>query len=192
MDEQELIIAVKKGDEVAFKQLIALYKNKVYNTVLHLLQNVEDAQDLAQEVFVEIFLSIQTFEGKSSLYTWIYRVAVSKALDFIRKKKRKKRFGVFYSLFKEESSEPRFEQATFHHPAVDLENQERTSILYKAIEQLPENQKVAFILHKIEDLSYEEVSKVMEVSLSSVESLLFRAKQNLKKLLKGYYQQDFG
>ncbi|TAH18662.1 MAG: RNA polymerase sigma factor [Cytophagales bacterium] len=191
MNEQDLVLGLKKGDQSIFKQIISLYKNKVYNTLLNLLQNVEDAQDLSQEVFVEVFLSVGKFEGRSSLSTWIYRITVSKGLDYMRRKKRKKRFGVIYSLFKPESTEPAFEQATFNHPALLLENEEQATILLKAIYQLPEKQKIAFILSKLEELSYQEISQVMETSISSVESLLFRAKQNLQKILADYYTKNY-
>ena len=93
-------------------------------------------------------------------------------------------------LFDDDSVSPINDVPNFIHPGVQLENKERSKILFAAINQLPENQKTAFVLHKIEDLSYAEITEVMQVSLSSVESLMFRAKQNLQKLLKDYYEKN--
>lgn len=143
---------------------------------------------MAQEVFVQVFHSIKDFKGDCKLSTWLYRIAVTKSLDFLRARKRKKRFAFVQSLFSTDSNEPLAEQATFVHPGVQLENKERARILFKAIDKLPENQKIAFTLNKTEGLSYQEIAEIMELSLSSVESLLFRAKSNLQKYLENYYK----
>ena len=185
MTEQELIIGLKEGDNLAFKQLVETKQALVYNTVLGLLQNVEDAEDVTQDVFIKVFESINQFKGESALSTWIYRVAVTTALEFIRRKKRKKRFG-FLSPILGQDNEPTLDLPDFQHPGVELDKKEKASILFKAIEQLPENQKVAFILNKVEGLSYQEVAEIMKTSLSAVESLLHRAKTNLKEILKNF------
>ena len=185
LTEQELIIGLKEGDNNAFKVLVESKQSLVYNTVLGLLQNVEDAEDVTQDVFIKVFESIHQFKGESALSTWIYRVSVTTALEFIRRKKRKKRFG-FLSPILGEDNEPTLDLPDFQHPGVSLDNKEKAAILFKAIEQLPENQKVAFILNKVEGLSYQEVSEIMKTSLSAVESLLHRAKTNLKEILKNF------
>ena len=190
MNEEHFIAQLKNGDEVAFAELIKQFGDKAFNTCLGLLQNTEDAEDTAQEVFVEVFQSIHQFKGESKLSTWIYRIAVTKSLEFLRKKNRKKRFAFVQSLFGMESILPNNDKAHFYHPGIQLENKERAAVLFKAIDKLPENQKTAFILHKIEDMSYAEIAEVMRVSLSSVESLQFRAKQNLQKLLGNYYEKN--
>ena len=159
-----------------------------YNTAIGILQNTEDAEDIAQEVFIQVYHSVAQFKGDSKVSTWLYRITVTKSLDFLRSKKRKKRFAFVQSLFGAESKEPLVEQASFVHPGGQLEKKETAAILLKAIDKLPENQKTAFTLHKVEGLSYQEVAEVMEASLSSVESLLFRAKSNLQSYLKDYYK----
>jgi RNA polymerase sigma-70 factor (ECF subfamily) len=186
LDEKDLISKLGARNEDAFRELVDAYKDRVYNTSLGLLRNVEDAEDIAQEVFIEVFNSISKFRGDSSISTWIYRISVTKSLDFIRRKKRKKRFAFVTSLFSEQGkiiSEP----ADFFHPGVEAENRELSSILFKAIEKLPPNQKIAFTLSKLEDLNYKEISEVMGITVSSVESLLFRARGKLKLLLNDYY-----
>ncbi len=190
MNEQEFISHLKNSDPIAFKELIKLFGSKVFNTSLGILQNKEDAEDVSQEIFVAVFQSIHEFKGESKLSTWIYRIAVSRSLEFLRRKNRKKRFGLLQRLFGDEEVEPINEIPNFLHPGIQLENKERSKILFAAIDKLPENQKTAFVLHKVEDLSYAEITEVMQVSLSSVESLLFRAKQNLQKLLGDYYEKN--
>jgi len=167
---------------------VETHQNLVYNTALGLLQNTADAEDITQEVFIQVFHSVEQFKGESKFSTWLYRITVTKCLDFLRSKKRKKRFAFVQNLFGAESNEPLVEQTSFVHPGVQLENKERAAILFKAIDKLPENQKAAFTLHKVEGLSYQEVAEVLRVSVSSVESLLFRAKNNLQKYLSDYYK----
>jgi RNA polymerase sigma factor, sigma-70 family len=187
LDEQILIEKLKQGDEAAFKEVVETWQNMVYNTALGILQNAEDAEDVAQEAFVQAYESIKTFKAESKFSTWLYRITISKALDHLRRKKRKKRFAYVQSLSGADT-EAIAEQPDFHHPGVSLDNKERAAVLFKAINQLPENQKVAFTLHKLEGLSYHEIGEVMKTSLSSVESLMHRAKTNLRKWLEKYYE----
>ena len=189
MDEQILIERLKQGDEAAFKHIVETWKNMVYNTALGMLQSPEDAEDVSQEVFVQVYESIKTFKAESKFSTWLYRITVSKALDHLRRKKRKKRFAYIQSLFGA-NNETVIEKPDFNHPGVRLDNKERAATLFKAISQLPENQKIAFTLHKLEGLSYQEISEVMKASVSSVESLMHRAKTNLRKWLISHFENE--
>ena len=188
MDEKVLIEPLQRGSEDAFKQLVELYQDKVYNTVLGFLHSPEDAEDVAQEVFIEVFNAIGKFRGEAKLSTWIYRIAVNKSLEYIRKQKRQKRFAFFTNIF-DLSESKKLQVTDFEHPGVKLEHKENAKVLLAAIGRLPENQKIAFTLHKVEGLSYQEVCKVMQLSLSSVESLMFRAKKNLEKMLSNFYKE---
>lgn len=190
MEEKEIIIRLKQNDENAFRLLVDLFSKKVYNTCIGMLQNVEDAEDVTQEIFLTIHLNIKEFNSNSTLSTWIYRISVNKCLEFIRKRGRKKRSGIFKSIFTSDGEKAIENHSDFVHPGIQMENQERARVLFKAIELLPEQQKSAYILHKIEQVSYNEIAGILEVSLSSVESLLFRAKQNLKKHLTIYYEEN--
>lgn len=185
-DEEILVEKLKEGDGPAFKKIVDAYQNMVYNTCLSIVKSEGDAEDLAQEVFVQVFQSISSFKGESKISTWIYRIAVTKSLDHERKKKRKKRLGFVKSIFGD-NQELVVNPPEFQHPGVTLDKKENASLLFRAIEKLPENQKVAFILNKVEGLSYQEVSEVMQTTVSSIESLLHRAKNNLRKVL----QTDF-
>ena len=183
MNELELIQDLRNGNEKAFKTLVETYQDMVFNTAIGVVQNAEDAEDVAQEVFIRVFRSIHAFKGESKLSTWIYRITTSCALDLIRSRKSKKRFAFLQRLFGE-GNEPIYEVPDFYHPGVALDQKENAAKLFKAIGQLPENQKVAFTLHKVEDLSYQEISEVMRTSVPAVESLMHRAKQNLRKMLE--------
>ena len=183
LNEQELILGLRNGDEAAFKYLVDTYQDRVFNTAIGIVQNAEDAEDVAQEVFIQVYRSIHNFKGESKLSTWLYRIATTRALDLLRSRKSKKRFGFMQRLFGDDN-EPIHELPNFNHPGVVLEKKENAAKLFKAIAQLPENQKAAFTLHKLEDLSYLEISEVMHTSIPAVESLMHRAKQNLRKILE--------
>lgn len=187
MQETVLINNLQNGDEQAYRQFVDAYEVQVFNTVLSLVQKREEAEDLAQEVFMEVFRSIGKFKGDSSLQTWVYRIATNKSLESIRKKKTAKRFAFLSSLFGAEQ-ELLHHPVEFDHPGVQVEKKEMAKILFQAISKLPENQRAAYTLAQVEGLSYEEVAAVLETTKSSVESLLFRAKGNLKKVLRNYYE----
>lgn len=187
MNDLELIERLKKGDQQAFRLIVDNWKDMVFNTSLGIVQNAEDAEDVTQEVFVQVYESVNQFKGDSRFSTWLYRIAVTKSLDHLRKKKRKKRFAFVQSLFGANEEEVNH-QPDFQHPGVSMENKENAAVLFRAIDKLPDNQKTAFTLHKLEGLSYQEIAEIMETTVSSVESLMHRAKGNLKKFLTDYYQ----
>lgn len=183
MTETELIRGLKNADEAAFRYLVETYKDRVYNTVISIVQNPEDAEDVTQEVFIQVYRSVGTFKGESKISTWLYRIATTRSLDLLRSRKSKKRFGFIQRLFGE-GNEPVFEIPDYNHPGIALDRKENAARLFKAIRQLPENQKIAFTLHKMEDLSYHEISEVMKTTVPAVESLLHRARLNLRKMLE--------
>ena len=191
MDQPELIIQLKLGDESAFTKLVDEWQNMVYNTALGIVQNADDADDITQEVFIQVYQSISSFKGDSKFSTWLYRIAVSKALDHEKKKKRKKRFGFVQGLFGGHE-EDQLHPVDFNHPGVELEKKERANELFNALKQIPDNQRIAFTLHKLEGQSYLEVAEIMNTTLYAVESMMSRAKTNLRKELNKYYDKNTG
>jgi RNA polymerase sigma-70 factor (ECF subfamily) len=187
LDERILVEQLKNRDESAFKTIVTTWQDMVYNTALGILQNPEDAEDTAQDVFVQVYESIHSFKGDSKFSTWLYRITTSKALDHIRRAKRKKRFAIVQRLFGDDN-DATVHPPDFQHPGIVLDKKENAAELFKAIEQLPANQKIAFVLNKVEGLSYPEISEIMETTVSSVESLLHRAKTNLRKWLEDFYK----
>ncbi|PZX50614.1 RNA polymerase sigma factor [Algoriphagus chordae] len=184
-----LIERIGSGDQIAFKELYDAFSARVYNTLLSYTQNEEDAEELLQDVFVKVFHESAKFRQDSSVSTWIYRIAVNRALDFKRSQQATKRKGFFYSLYKKDSGDIQYDQTDFVHPGVKLENQEDAKALFRVIETLPENQKTAFILTQIEDLNQTEAAEIMQLSRKAVESLVRRAKENLKKTLIHLYPE---
>ncbi|HLP96229.1 MAG TPA: sigma-70 family RNA polymerase sigma factor [Saprospiraceae bacterium] len=187
MTEPELINLLRNSDPMACRILVDRYGGLVFNTALGLLQHHSDAEDMAQEVFAYAFQRVGEFRGDAKLSTWLYRITLSKSLDFLKAKKRNKRSGFLQSIFGPEGAGLAVDKPHFQHPGVLLERQEQAQILFWAIDKLPEQQKTAFVLHKLEDQSYAEIAEIMQVSLSSVESLMFRARQNLKTHLGKWY-----
>lgn len=190
MEDEKLIESLRQGSQLAFSQLIDSYQNRVFSTCLNFVYNTQDAEDLAQEVFLEVYRSIGKFKGDAKLSTWIYRISVSKSLEHIRKFKRKKRSGTLLSLAGLQEAGWDVKANEIDHPGVQLENKERAATLFRAIASLPESQRTAFTLNKVEGRSYQEVAELMEVSLSSVEALIFRARKNLKKRLENHYKNE--
>lgn len=166
---------------LTLEELYERYKDMVFNLALNYVQNYEDAQEITQDVFVSVHGSLDSFRHKSNISTWIYRIAINKSIDFIKAKKRKKRFGFITSLFDNESSSN--EVHHFDHPGVQLEQKEALTKIFKYINELPENQKTALLLSKTEQKSQAEVAEIMGISTKAAESLIQRAKTNLSTKL---------
>lgn len=190
MTDTELINKLKDRDEEAYRAMLDLYQKMVLNCSYKFLRNRETSEDVTQEVFLQVFESVYAFRGDSKLSTWIYRITVTKCLNQIKKQKRKKRFARLVNLFGEDRVEDRIAAPENSGPEKELENQERARILGLALEKLPDTQRIAFTLSKYKELSYEEISQILNTSISSVESLIHRAKQNLKKWLYDYYKKQ--
>ncbi len=169
---------------IDFEQIVREHKHKVFNTCLGFVKNAEDAEDLAQEVFIEVYRKLDGFRGDARPGTWLYRIAVNKSLEYIRKTGRQKRKAESQQLIEDSS----LSTGRFDHPGVTLENKERAAILFSAIDTLPESQKVAFTLQKVEGLSLKEIGGVMKKKEGAIESLLNRARENLKVKLRAYYE----
>lgn len=189
LTETQLIAGLKNGNEQAFSLLVQTYQNMVFNTILGIVQQLEEAEDVAQEVFIQVYQSIGGFRGDAKLSTWLYRIAVTKALDFERSKKAKKRINTLKNLVGIGEIIENY-IPDFHHPGINLDKKEEAIVLFKAIKQLPENQRVAFILIKTEGLSYSLTAQVLGTSEKGVEGLMHRAKENLRKLLAIYYTNN--
>lgn len=171
-------------DESQFESIYDEHKKLIYNLCLSYVLNEEDATDITQEVFVKVYQNYDHFDSSTaSLKTWIYRIGINQCLDFLKAKKAKKRFGFITSLFHPETNEPIAEAANINHPGIEIEDKESLGNLMKIIQSLPENQKTAIILSKIECRSQKEVAEIMNNSIKAVESLLQRAKQTIQNKL---------
>lgn len=178
--DSELVVQLQGGSEVAFRTLVERYQYRIYRTIFSLLRNPEEAEDVAQEVFVEVYQTIDRFRGEASLSTWLYRLATSRALKNRRRANAKKRFAYFTSLLGFDN-DVLHEPPDHAHPLALLEGQQQLQLLLAHIARLPDQQQVAFTLRHEQELSYEQIAAVLGTTLAAVESLLFRARKALRK-----------
>jgi len=182
MTDTELIQGILRRDRQAYQYLLDTYQKQVVKTAYYFTGNMEDAEDLSQDIFLEIIDSAASFRHSAALSTWIYRITVNRSLNLIKRNKRRDIFQRLGTVFQSgtDGKQPVNEPSS-HNTAT--EDDERRKLLNKAISSLPENQRIAFVLCKYEELPYKDICEVMNLSLSSVESLLHRAKINLQTKL---------
>ena len=150
--DSELVVQLQGGSEVAFRTLVERYQSRIYRTIFSLLRNPEEAEDVAQEVFVEVYQTIGRFRGEASLSTWLYRLATSRALKNRRRANAKKRFAYFISLLGFDN-DVLHEPPDHAHPLALLEGQQQLQLLLAHITRLPSQQQVAFTLRHEQELS---------------------------------------
>ena len=181
--EAELVARLRQGDEVAFRALVTRFQGQVYRTAYSLLRSAEDAEDVAQEVFVEVHQTIARFRGDATLSTWLYRLATSRALQHRRRQQARKRFAFFTSLLGF-TNETLPEPPDHAHPQALLEGAQQLHLLQQHIGRLPAQQQVAFTLRYEQELRYDEIAAVLDTSVAAVESLLYRARHTLRQHLQ--------
>jgi RNA polymerase sigma-70 factor (ECF subfamily) len=174
-DDSDLIGRFKKGDSSAFEPIVRKYQDRVYNLCRYMLQDPQDAQDAAQDVFLKSYRGLKNFRPDSSLYTWICRIAVTTCLDYRRKSRREA-----------SRSEPLSEDLPSgeHSPHRLYESKKITESIQLALQKLPEKLRAAIVLREIEELSYEEIAEVLHTSPGTVKSRISRAREQLRHLLK--------
>ena len=188
MTDKEFVEGLKKGDENIFRAFVEQQQHRLLRLCMGFVHNQEDAKDLVQDVFIEVIRSVSGFREDSGLSTWLYRIAVNKSLNYLRKSKR-----IFKNLIQINASniDADIEYASVSDiPDKSIETRQRENLIRSAIDTLQKNQRIAFILNKYENLSYKDISEIMNVSLSSVESLIHRAKVNLQKKLYNSYRKN--
>ena len=187
MTDTELMMRVKAGDQSAFKAIVERYQRRVINVGYRFLGNREDAEDVAQETFLKVYLSAKSYKPRAKLFTYLYTIVTRLALNRLRKKKRLRWFSLDQL---ERNGEVGIGQEVPADPAdqpdQSLERAEREALVRRALDTLPAAQKTAVILSRYEGLSYKQIAEVMELSVSAVESKLHRAKQRLRKKLNAY------
>ena len=172
----------KQGDQDAFEQLVLDNQNKVYSLALRLVNDREEAADLAQEALVKAWQGLASFQGESSFATWVYRLTTNVCIDHLRKKKRREGVEPSVSLDDEESgwAEPADRESD---PQLLLERSERGRALARALARLPDWQRRALALRELSGLSYQEIGDALEIDLGTVKSRIARARLNLRKIL---------
>ncbi len=187
MTQNELIKLVLDGNQEAFRLIVEQYKANVFRTCLGFVHSREDAEELTQDVFVNIYRNLNRFKGDSSFFTWIYRIAVNSSLNHLRRQKKQSFVQRFENIFGSEIREEKNVAITYwDNPEQLMIEKEQNNKIYKAIDSLPENQRIAFNLSKYEELPQREIASIMNISEGAVEALLQRAKANLQKKLTDF------
>jgi RNA polymerase sigma-70 factor, ECF subfamily len=181
MNNDELLRKLHFGKQEVFSELLKAYRDNVLNLCFRFLLNREDAEDVAQDVFIEVYYSIEKFRGDAKLSTWLYRIAVSKCLDEIKRKNRKKRISDFGKALGIDNLMHNI--AGDDHADKRISEKEDYEFLMNALNKLPQKQRIALTLSKIEGHTPPEIADIMQTSLTAVDSLIYRAKQNLKTFL---------
>ena len=184
MDDKDLIKGILLHKEDAFCRLIRKYKKLVYHTVFRIVRDRNDAEDIFQEVFLEVYRSVHHLRNESDLSGWIFKIAYNKALCFLRKKNPAK-VQDSAPLCKLELTGSYTDRET---PVRMLEKKEASRILFEAIDRLPDMQRKVLMMHKFEERSHREIGEMLNLTRASVESLIYRAKYNLKKSLYAYFR----
>lgn len=188
MNEQEIIKKIKQGHTQYFELLVNKYKRVVYNHAYSFLRNKEDAEDAAQEIFVNTFNNLKGFRGDSSIGTWIYRITVNVCTNKLRQLARQRRQLVDGTVTDDEGEERNIAEnvkdSDDKKPDNIFTGEQKKEVIYKRINELPEEQKQVLVLRDIDGLSYEEIADVLKTSVSAVKSKLFRARDNLRQRLK--------
>jgi RNA polymerase sigma-70 factor (ECF subfamily) len=181
---EELVARVAEGDEYAFQILVNRHQTSVLNLIYRFMGDRSKSEDLAQEAFLKVWRASKSYKGKSQFTTWLYRICVNLCLNEIKSARRKKWLQFFKNT--PDSKQPENEDLLDESPNPEdlLLAQERNQRITNALQSLSENQRIALILKGYDDLSYEEISRVLGCSIAAVESLLVRAKRTLQKKLE--------
>jgi len=188
-EDFELLAKFKKGDQQAFELLVRKYKTTVFNTIYSIMGNAQEADDIAQEVFLKVYTKADSFKGKSSFATWLYRITVNRCVDELRRRKNKI-ISYETEFNQEEKLKLKDVLASRGNDITEkLRQKELQDIIQKAVNSLPEKYRIILTLKEIEGLSYKEISQIMKISLAKVKIWLFRARQKLKGKLAFLYSQ---
>ncbi|MFO1476227.1 MAG: sigma-70 family RNA polymerase sigma factor [Verrucomicrobiota bacterium] len=185
-DEAELVRKARHGDLGAYDELVRRYQERIYATLYHMTSNHEDANDLAQEAFIKAFQVLKSFKGGSSFYTWIYRIAVNKAINFLKQKKNRTQMSLNDLDFNVEHDPDLVSLISDKTPHREVNLGELQEKLNEAMQKLSEPHRLVVTLHDVQGLSHEEIAKIMECNIGTVRSRLFYARQQLQAYLSEY------
>lgn len=185
IDDQELIARCQRGDLSAYEPLVNKYRERIYAQAFNLTRNADDAHDLCQETFVKAWKSIRRFRGRSSFYTWLYRITTNMGIDLIRSKQKTQSVEFDETIAKEETAENK----PFAHtdlPSDELQRRELGQEIDAAIGKLTPEHREVIVLREFEGMDYKEIAKSIGCSIGTVMSRLHYARANLQKMLRQY------
>ncbi len=185
-EEQVLVRRAKDGDLPAYDELIQRYQERIYATVYHMTANHEDANDLAQETFIKAFKALHSFKGDSSFYTWIYRIAVNKTINFLKQRRNRTHMSLNDVDFNMEHDPDMLALVSHNTPHRAAKLSELSASLNAALLKLSEVHRMVVVLHDVQGVPHEEIGKLMNCNVGTVRSRLFYARQQLQALLSDY------
>ena len=185
-EEAELVRRAQKGNLPAYDELVKRYQERIYATVYHMTSSHEDANDLAQEAFIKAFHALKTFKGGSSFYTWVYRIAVNKTINFLKQRKNRTQMSLDDLDFNAEHDPDLVALISDKTPRREISLVELQEKLNAAMQKLSEPHRLVVTLHDVQGLSHEEIAKIMECNIGTVRSRLFYARQQLQAYLSDY------
>jgi RNA polymerase sigma factor (sigma-70 family) len=185
-DDEQLVAQAQHGSLDAYDELIRRYQERIYATVYHMTANHEDANDLAQEAFIKAFQAIKSFKGGSSFYTWVYRIAVNKTINFLKQRKNRSHMSLNDLDFNAEHDPDLVALISDKTPRREASLAELQEKLNAAMLKLSEPHRLVVTLHDIQGLSHEEIGDIMDCNVGTVRSRLFYARQQLQAWLSDY------
>jgi len=185
-DEQDLVKRARRGDLGAYDQLVQRYQQRIYATIYHMTANHEDANDLAQEAFIKAFQALKSFKGGSSFYTWVYRIAVNKTINFLKQRKNRSQMSLNDLDFNVEHDPDLVALVSDKTPRREATLTELQEKLNEGMQRLSEPHRLVVTLHDVQGLSHDEIAKIMECNIGTVRSRLFYARQQLQAYLSDY------
>jgi RNA polymerase sigma factor (sigma-70 family) len=186
VEEQELVKRARQGDLAAYDEIVQRYHQRIYATIYHMTSNHEDANDLAQEAFIKGFQALKSFKGGSSFYTWVYRIAVNKTINFLKQRKNRSHMSLNDLDFNTEHDPDLVALISDKTPRREANLSELQEKLNEAMQKLSESHRLVVTLHDVQGLSHEEIAKIMECNIGTVRSRLFYARQQLQGHLVDY------
>jgi RNA polymerase sigma factor (sigma-70 family) len=184
--ESELVACARQGDLAAYDELIKRYQERIYATIYHMTSNHEDANDLAQESFIKAYSALKSFKGGSSFYTWLYRIAVNKTINFLKQRKNRQHMSLNDIDFQAENDPDLVALVSEKTPRREVGLSELQEKLNEALLKLSEPHRLVVVLHDVQGQSHEEIAKVMGCNIGTVRSRLFYARQQLQSYLADY------
>jgi RNA polymerase sigma-70 factor (ECF subfamily) len=185
-DDFTLVRWAQKGDLEAYGDLVRRYQERIYGVVYHMTSNHDDANDLAQETFIKAHRALKSFKGDSSFYTWIYRIAVNKTINYLKQRKKRVHMSLNDLDFNAENDPDLVALVSDKNPRRDAGLSELQEKLNEALQQLSENHRMVVVLHDVQGLPHEEIAKAMDCNVGTVRSRLFYARQQMQSLLSDY------
>lgn len=185
-EEALLVKRAQQGDLVAYDELIRRYQERIYATVYHMTSNHEDANDLAQEAFIKAFQALKSFKGGSSFYTWVYRIAVNKTINFLKQRRNRTQMSLDDLDYNAEHDPDLVAFISENTPRRDIHLAELQEKLNTAMQKLSEPHRLVVTLHDIQGLSHEEIADIVGCNIGTVRSRLFYARQQLQAYLSDY------